>query len=123
LFKKVLKKIFRNSFCQWLFARLHPNFAFGMANFWSRKSRKSNPEKEEFKGLENEWLLTYSKEVIANEPDISYFIFGHRHLPLELNVSESSTYFNLGDWFNWCSYLRLADGKAELLYFEQGQES
>jgi UDP-2,3-diacylglucosamine hydrolase len=120
---KFIKKVFANPVCQWLFARLHPNFAFGMANYWSRKSRKANPEKEVFTTMENEWLLTYCKEIIIDQPDIDYFIFGHRHLPLKLNVSESSIYFNLGDWFNWCSYLRLADGKAELLYFESDQSS
>jgi UDP-2,3-diacylglucosamine hydrolase len=117
---KFIKKLFANRFCQWLFARLHPNFAFGMANYWSRKSRKANPEKEEFLGEANEWLLTYCREIILKEPTIDLFIFGHRHLPLNLKVNEKSNYFNLGDWFNWCSYLRLADGKAELLYFEQG---
>ena len=118
---KFIKKIFANPFCQWLFARLHPNFAFGMANYWSRKSRKGNPEKEEFTGESNEWLLTYCREVIVKDPDIDLFIFGHRHLPLELKVNERSTYYNLGDWFNWCSYLRFADGEAQLLYFEANQ--
>ena len=116
---KFIKKVFANKICQWLFARLHPNFAMGMANFWSGKSRKANPEKEVFESEEKEWLLTYSKEQLQKQPDIDYFIFGHRHLPLDLKVGEKSRYINLGDWFNWCSYAELRDGELELKYFER----
>jgi UDP-2,3-diacylglucosamine hydrolase len=114
---KLLKKVFSNKVCQWLFARLHPNFSIGMANYWSRKSRLGNQEKEEFLGEENEWLLIYSKEKAKQDPSIDYFIFGHRHLPLDLAVSEQARYINLGDWFNWCSYACLENGKLELKYF------
>lgn len=116
---KFIKKIFANKACQWLFARLHPNLAMGMANFWSGKSRKANPEKEVFESEEKEWLHIYSKELLAMQPDINYFIFGHRHLPLDLKVGESSKYINLGDWFHWCSYAELKNGKLELKYFSE----
>ncbi len=36
---KVLKKVFRSNFCQWLFARIHPNLGVGIANYWSSHSR------------------------------------------------------------------------------------
>jgi UDP-2,3-diacylglucosamine hydrolase len=114
---KLLKKVFSNKICQWLFARLHPNFSIGMANYWSRKSRLGNQEKEEFLGEGNEWLLIYSKEKAKQDPSIDYFIFGHRHLPLDMAVSEQARYINLGDWFNWCSYACLENGKLELKYF------
>ena len=114
---KLLKKVFANKACQWLFARLHPNFSISMANYWSRKSRLANPEKEVFLGDENEWLLIYSKEKAKQHPDIDYFVFGHRHLPLDLAVSETARYINLGDWFNWCSYACLENGQIELKYF------
>jgi len=116
---KFIKKVFANKICQWLFARLHPNFGIGMANFWSRKSRAQNPEKEVFTSEQNEWLLTYSREQIILHPELDYFIFGHRHLPLNLPVNNKANYINLGDWFNWCSYAKLCDGKITLEYFEQ----
>jgi len=116
---KFIKKVFANKFCQWLFARLHPNFGIGMANFWSRKSRAQNPEKEIFTNEQNEWLLTYAREQIILHPELDYFIFGHRHLPLNLPVNNKANYINLGDWFNWCSYAKLSDGKITLEYFEQ----
>ena len=32
------------------------------------------------------------------------FIFGHRHLPLEIQLNEKSTYTNLGDWISFFTY-------------------
>ncbi|MCB0819215.1 MAG: UDP-2,3-diacylglucosamine diphosphatase, partial [Bacteroidetes bacterium] len=114
---KFIKKVFANPVCQWLFARLHPNFGIGMANFWSRKSRSANPAVEKFESEQNEWLLTWCREYISASPEINFFVFGHRHLPLNLEVVPGTRYFNLGDWFTWCSYLRVENGVPELLYF------
>lgn len=115
---KFIKKIFANSFCQWLFSRIHPNTGMGMANYWSRKSRAANPEKEIFKGEENEWLLIYTRKYLEQHPDIDYFIFGHRHLPLDIGIHEGTRYINLGDWFSWCSYAELENGILSLKQFE-----
>ncbi len=101
---KFIKKVFSNPFCQWLFTQLHPNFAINMANYWSRKSRLSNaPIDEKFLGEENEWLVVHSKETLKKE-HFDYFIFGHRHLPLDIKLNESSRYINLGEWINYNSY-------------------
>ena len=65
---KFIKKVFSNPLCQWLFARLHPNLAFAVANYWSNKSRLANgPVDEKFTGEENEWLIVYSKEVLKKQ--------------------------------------------------------
>jgi UDP-2,3-diacylglucosamine hydrolase len=119
---KFIKRVFASPVSQWLFARLHPNFGIGMANFWSRKSRSANPVVEKFESEENEWLLTWCRETILQKPQINYFIFGHRHLPLDLEVVPGSRYFNLGDWFTWCSYIKVENGIPELLYFRQEQK-
>ncbi len=115
---KFIKKVFANPVCQWLFARLHPNFAMSMANFWSNKSRLSNgPLDEKFNGEENEWLVVYSKEILIKE-HFDYFIFGHRHLPLDIKLNNSSRYINLGEWVNYKSFA-VFDGKnLELKYYK-----
>ncbi len=101
---KFIKRIFTSSTCQWLFARIHPNFGAGIASFWSKKSRASNaPKDEQFKGEENEWLALYAKEILQKE-HFDYFIFGHRHLPLDIKLSEKSRYINLGEWINYNTY-------------------
>jgi UDP-2,3-diacylglucosamine hydrolase len=102
---KFIKKVFASPVCQWLFARLHPNFGIGLADFFSRKSRAATGNSDEkFLGEENEWLYIYSKEYLQKQ-NIDYFVFGHRHLPLEMPVGKKSIYYNLGEWINYQTYL------------------
>ena len=115
---KILKKVFNNRMCQWLFARLHPNFGIGLADYLSKSSRAKTGDKDaKFLGKENEWLAIYSKDVLQKE-HYDYFIFGHRHLPLEIELSKSSSYINLGDWINHFTYGVLRDGKLSLEKFQ-----
>jgi len=101
---KIQKKFFNSKVCQWLFARIHPNLGMGIAQLWSKQSRIANSKQEEkFNGEENEFILTYCKEVEkTNHHD--FYIFGHRHLPLDLKVSETSRYINLGEWVHFNTY-------------------
>lgn len=100
---KFLKKIFRSSICQWLFARLHPNLGIGIATRWSKHSRIANNNEEKFLGEEQEWLIVYAKEILENQ-HYDYFIFGHRHLPYELELKNKSKIINLGEWINYNTY-------------------
>jgi UDP-2,3-diacylglucosamine hydrolase len=101
---KFIKKIFANKFCQWMFARLHPNLAFGVANYFSGKSRIATGNSDSvFLGDDNEWLVTFCKEKLI-EKHIDYFVFGHRHLPIEVNLPQQSKYLNLGEWINYYTY-------------------
>ncbi len=101
---KFIKKVFANKACQWLFARLHPNFGIPLALYFSRKSRiATGTTDEKYLGEEKEWLVVYSKEVLKNE-HFDYLIFGHRHLPLDIKLGETSRYVNLGEWINYNTY-------------------
>lgn len=101
---KFIKKVFRNKICQWMFARLHPNFGIGLANLSSRKSRAATGEKDaKFYGEEKEMLIQYCKQKLTTE-HFDFFVFGHRHLPLVFDLNENSKYINLGDWINYFSY-------------------
>jgi UDP-2,3-diacylglucosamine hydrolase len=115
---KLLKKVFTSGLCQWLFSRLHPNASFGLANYFSSKSRIANNEKDAFfNGEENEWLVDYSKEILE-KTHYDYFIFGHRHLPLDIQLSKTSTYINLGEWVNYNSYGVIENGLFELKFHQ-----
>ena len=106
---KIIKKFFRSKVCQWVFARFHPNFGIGLANYFSKRSRKSKGNSDQkFLGKENEWLYQYSSTMLKKEK-IDYFIFGHRHLPIELPL-EQATYYNLGEWINHCTFAQF-DGQ------------
>lgn len=113
---KVLKGIFRNPLAQWIFARFHPNFSFMIANFWSGRSRLSNKaHDEEFLGDE-EWIFQYCRELEAIQHH-DYYVFGHRHLSLEMRVNNNSTYINLGEWINDRKYAVLSPSGLSLLQF------
>lgn len=100
---KFLRKIFRNHFCQWLFSILPPRIGLFIANGWSGNSRIASNKKEVFLGNENEWLAIFAKEQLEKE-HFDYFIFGHRHLPLDIQLNETSRYVNIGEWINYNSY-------------------
>jgi len=117
---KMLKKVFRNPVCRWLFSLIHPSWGIGLANYFSRKSRAATGgELEKFLGEENEWLAIYSKEILT-QAHFDYFIYGHRHLPLDLQVGADSRYINLGDWLNYFTYAVFDGTTTSLIYDQQG---
>jgi UDP-2,3-diacylglucosamine hydrolase len=119
---KRLKKIFRNPVCQWLFGILPPYIGMGIADYSSRKSREADHGLEEkFMGEDKEWLLIHSKEVLKHK-HFDFFIFGHRHLPIDFRLSDSSRYINLGEWMNFCTYA-VFDGKCLELKSYTGKEN
>ena len=110
----IIKKIFRNRFCQWLFGILPPAVGVGLADYLSRRSRAvTGLIDEQFLGEEKEWLIIYSKEILQRQ-HFDYFIFGHRHLPIDFSLNNDSRYINLGDWIRYCSYA-MFDGEALIL--------
>jgi len=115
---KVLKKIFRSQLCQWLFARIHPNLGVGIANYWSKHSRISGENDEKRKSLEKEWLVTFSRKLLETEY-YDYLIFGHRHLPLDIQLNASSRYINLGEWVNYNTYAVFDGNELNLHHFEK----
>lgn len=116
---KFLKKVFRNKISRAFFGMLHPSWGIGLADFFSRRSRAATGSGDEhFLGEDKEWLIVYCKEVLKQK-HFDYFIFGHRHLPIEFKLSDTSTYINLGDWIKYDSYA-IFDGKfVTLSYYKQ----
>lgn len=114
---KFIKKVFANKFCQWLFARLHPNFGISLANFWSRKSRQHTGHHDaKYLGDDKEYLVQYILETEKTK-HFDYYIFGHRHLPIDKQI-ESSHYINLGDWLSYFTYAEWDGSKLSLKKFE-----
>jgi UDP-2,3-diacylglucosamine hydrolase len=115
---KIIKKIFANKICQWLFARFHPNFGIALANFWSGRSRYANMNMDRYTSKENEWLYQYCEEILDRDT-CDYYIFGHRHIPIYLQLSNAkSAYINLGEWMYSQSYGVMVNGNLELRFFE-----
>ena len=95
---KFIKRVFAGKLNQWLFARLHPNFALGLASVLSGRSRVANGNFEEtMEDFESEDLYKYCKQQLAKE-HFDFFIFGHRHVAIDYDLGNNSRYINLGEW-------------------------
>lgn len=115
---KILKKVFSSKVCQWLFGCIHPNFGMRLANYWSKSSRINNQKKQEqYTGEENEFLLAYCQKM-ETQRHYDFYVFGHRHLPLDLPVGQNSRYVNLGEWVNFNTYACYDGYTVELSKFE-----
>ena len=115
---KRMKKVFKSRFFQWLFRWVHPDIGVRVGQHLSVKNKLiSGDDDHVFLGEENEWLAAYAKRKLE-QAHFDYFIFGHRHLPMEINVGQKSTYFNLGDWINHYTYGVFDGEKFELKEFK-----
>lgn len=118
---KRLKKVFRNPACQWLFGVLPPYVGMGLANYMSRRSRAQTGASEEvFLGEINEWLIIFCNDRL-NAKFFDYFIFGHRHLPIDYRLKDNSRYINLGDWIRYFTYAEF-DGQDLILKSYTGND-
>ena len=117
---KRLKKLFRNPVSKFLFGVFPPVMGMGLANYLSRRSRAATMNEQVFLGEEKEWLIIHCKEVLKQK-NIDFFVFGHRHLPIDHRLSEGSRYINLGDWIHYFTYAVLENGEMTLRSYT-GQE-
>ena len=101
---KRMKKVFTFPLFKWMFRWLHPDLGVKLGQYMSIKNKViSGDEDANYLGDEKEWLVQYCKRKLS-ETHYDYFVFGHRHLPLEIKLQESSTYINLGDWIQYFTY-------------------
>ena len=55
-------------------------------------------------GEDSEPLVLFAKDYLRTHPDVNYFIFDHRHIELDLMLSQSSRVMILGDWISHFTY-------------------
>ena len=113
---KFIKLFTSSKICQWLFARLHPNFSLSLMKIFSGTSRSF--DKEIKFDPKKEMLVQYCEEMIKTN-DFDYMIFGHRHLVIDYQLSNNKTkYMNLGDWMQNCSYMSIDNDSFKIKYYE-----
>jgi UDP-2,3-diacylglucosamine hydrolase len=117
---KILKFFFRNRLCQWLFGLIHPDAGITFALFWSRNSRIVQNKKEKGFLREKEFLYSFCKEQELKKHR-DYYIFGHRHLPLNIEIGNNSRYINLGEWVNHDTFAEFDGNELKLKKFEDKQ--
>lgn len=118
---KRLKRVFTSPLLQKCFQMLHPDWGIGLADRWSKTSRRNTEAPPDPNHPEREWIWHYCKDQMAQDHRIDACFFGHRHHPLELAVpdasGESKPYINLGDWIQHFTYGRFLNGEASLHQF------
>jgi UDP-2,3-diacylglucosamine hydrolase len=117
---RFLRALFRNRFCQWLYGGIHPRWTFGFALGWSLSSRQGGLNREDceaYLGEASEYLVSFAKAYLKTHPDIHFFIFGHRHIMLDLQLSHTSRLLIAGDWMKLFSYIEWDGQTLSLLQF------
>lgn len=115
---KILRSIFHSRICRIPYAAIHPRWTVGFAQWWSNHNRTVHITPEYF-GEDKEHLVLFAKEQLKMAPNINYFIFGHRHIMLDLMLSGSSRVVILGDWIDYFSYGVFDGNNFTLEIFEE----
>ncbi|WP_115900096.1 UDP-2,3-diacylglucosamine diphosphatase [Tenacibaculum gallaicum] len=111
---KRMKKVFTFPLFQWMFRWLHPDLGVRLGQYMSVKNKLiSGDEDAKFLGEDNEWLVQYCKRKLEFK-HYDYFVFGHRHLPLEIQLKDNSVYLNTGDWIQYYTYAIFENDKLFL---------
>ncbi|MBR1941950.1 MAG: UDP-2,3-diacylglucosamine diphosphatase [Bacteroidaceae bacterium] len=113
-----LRSLFHNKILQALFSCIHPRWSIAFGLNWAKHSRlkRENGKEPDYMGEDKEYLVLYTKEYLKSHPDINYFIYGHRHIELDLQLSKTSRVLILGDWISLFTY---AVFDSEHLFMEQ----
>ena len=119
---KRLKRIFTHPVLQRAFQALHPDVGMRIAQGLSSNSRAANAVADaQYNGPSSEWLWQYCRDQ-QEQDGLAAFIFGHRHLPLDLPLwidsggerNPGARYINLGDWIHHFTALRIEGAHATL---------
>ena len=115
---KFLKLLFRNPILKKLFSFIHPDLGISLGSFLSQKNKILSGSEKVFESEDKEMLFSYCKDVLKTKY-YHFFIFGHRHIPLDLDLGNNSKYFNTGDWITHFSYLVYDGNSFNLNYFNK----
>lgn len=108
---RFLRAMFHNKILQRLFSMIHPRWSIDLGLEWAKRSRlkRENGREPDYQGEDKEALVRYTKAYIKEHPDIDFFIYGHRHIMLDLMLTRKNRMVILGDWINEYSYAELSD--------------
>jgi UDP-2,3-diacylglucosamine hydrolase len=116
---RLIRNVFHNRICQVLFSSIHPRWSFAFAHAWSKRNRKKSLEVPVgYMGEDKEHLILFAKDYNKKDDSIDFFIFGHRHIMLDLMLSHKNRMIILGDWLQYYSYAVFGGEDLILMQFE-----
>lgn len=115
---RLLRSVFHSRFLRKCFSAIHPRWTIPLAHAWSNSSRE-NGGLQPYRGEDREYLIRFAKKKLSAVPDINYFVFGHRHLLLDLSIAEQSRVIMLGDWITLFSYAEFDGESLRLQMWEE----
>ena len=109
---KILRKLFHNRTCQRLLNFVHPRWGMALGLNWAKQRRLKRADGKEvpFMGEDKEFLVRFARDYKRSHPNIDYFLFGHRHIELDLPIDKSTRMLILGDWI-WQFTYAVFDGE------------
>ncbi len=124
-----LRRLFHNPVAQFLFRLVPPAWGNKLGYEWAKRSRlKELAHPCGYKGENKEELVLFAKEMESSqepraksqEPKTDYYIFGHRHIELDLELATGARVIILGDCFRQWTYAAMDEqGKLELLCIQE----
>lgn len=121
-----LSKFFHNPVAQKAFQFMPPKWGNAIGYNWAKRSRMKELAKPcPYKGEDREELVLYSKEYEADprHHHHDYYIYGHRHIALDLPITSDSRVIILGDCFQQYTYARMDEkGEVTLNHFDLWNE-
>lgn len=103
---RFIRSVFRNKICQKLYSSIHPRWTVPFAYRWSSGNREQKGDRyARWQGDDKESLFVFAKEYLKDvDPNINFFIFGHRHLLADKLLSPTCRFIILGDCFKHFDY-------------------
>lgn len=120
---RALRSLFHSKFLQHLFASIHPRWSISFGYKWAKQSRmeRENPAVNDYLGENKDYLVLFSKAHLKEHPKTNFFIYGHRHLMLDLMIRRDSRILILGDWISYYSYAVFDGTTMELHQYNDGE--
>lgn len=123
---KIIKKILRNRFNQFLYSLIHPDIGLWLAQGSSKRSRLHTNETERVKeryevtspAHGSGGMQEFARKKISEGFD--YIIMGHMHKAQFIEIGPKPSYYvTLGDWITNFTYGVYYDNKFEIKKFEK----
>ena len=67
--------------------------------------KRPGGEEPPYQGDNKEHLVLFTKKYIQYHPNVDFFIFGHRHIEVDLQLTKRARLIILGDWISHFSYV------------------